>query len=61
MWAMGYEENMRKWVTRAMRDLRDNVNLHDYMDRWVIYLRLCLTAILDEGLTSGFWFCILQL
>lgn len=53
MWAMRYEGNMHKWVTRAAQDMRDNANLHDYMDRWVIYLRSCLTAILDEGHMSG--------
>lgn len=59
MWAMRYGENMHKWVTRAARDMRDNVNLHDYMDRWVIYLHLFLTAILDEERLSGIWSCIL--
>jgi len=48
MWATRYGENMHKWVTRAVRDMRDNTNLHDYMDRWVIYLHSGLTAILDE-------------
>lgn len=43
------------------RDMRDNANLHDYTDRWVIYLRLSLTAILNEGHMSGIWSCILQL
>lgn len=33
MWVMGYEENMHKGVTRAVRDMRDNANLHDYMNR----------------------------
>lgn len=61
MWAMRYEENMHKWVTRGVQDMRDNTNLHDYTDRWVIYLRLCLTAISDEGRMSGIWSFILSL
>lgn len=41
------------------RDMRNNANLHDYTDRWVIYLCLFLTAILDEGRMSSIRSCIL--
>jgi len=55
MWATKYGDNMHKWVTRGVQDMRDNTNLHDYMDGWRIYLRLCLTVFFDKGHVSGIW------